>query len=63
MAKTALANRSAASHAMSLASRPMRLRIQKAPSDMPRMKAASITSKACVEAPRPSVSMRIQVIS
>jgi hypothetical protein len=41
----------------------MRLRIQYAPNAMPRMKAASITSNACVDAPKPSVSMRIHVTS
>jgi hypothetical protein len=42
---------------------PMRLRNQKAPSDIARMNAASMTSNEWVEAPSPSVSMRIQVIS
>jgi hypothetical protein len=62
-AKSALASSTAASHAAWLSMACSRLRSQNAPMDMPRMNAASITSKECVEAPRPSESMRIHVIS
>jgi hypothetical protein len=48
---------------MSLPMRSIRLRRAKAPSDIPRMNAESMISNACVEAPSPVLSMRIQVIS
>ena len=41
----------------------MRRRIHKPPSASPRMNALSISSKACVDAPRTSASMRIQTTS
>ena len=62
-AKAPISTCTAPSAASGEGSVSMRRRIQRLPSAMPNMNAASISSNECVDAPRTSDSRRIQMIS